>query len=245
MKRFAFTLSEILVTLSIVGVVAILTVPNITKNIYTKTDIATLQSTLKNLGDSVKAMMVNERVTRISDSTLEDSAMAGFYNKYLKINKLCDFAKDCFAEKYTSIYGDEFLFVEMADSDVSVNDISPIATLPSGVSLLFANKNEDFVKAVDLFKDTAGNFLNVFVVDINGPKPPNVIGIDMFSYTMDERGNVGYFRATPEDVYAVNDIREVCRTGEDYGLSCAYLLQTDNWDPKVITKKYPDEEVGE
>lgn len=247
MKRFAFTLSEILVTLSIVGVVAILTVPSITKNIYTKTDIATLQSTLKNLGDSVKAMMVNERVTHISDSSLGESTLEGFFNKFLKVSFICDIddITKCFAPEYKSLDGTVYPLEQDTSFAFQVKDISPIATLPSGASLIYADKDQLFASSNEYFEDVNGNGLYIFMVDVNGPKSPNIIGIDFFTFQIDERGNVGYFAALPADVDEANDLRAVCRSGEDYGLSCAYLLQTDNWDPKVITQKYPDEEVGE
>ena len=240
MKKFAFTLSEILITLTIVGVVAVLTVPNVAKNIYTKADIANLQSTLKNINDSVKTMMVNEHVTHIVDSSLSNSEMNGFYNKYLKTNKLCDNTEDCFATKYASFNGDVYSFVQNVDSNVTVYDITPIATLPSGVALLYVNKDEDFVTNVDEFKDSHGNFLNVFVVDVNGVKPPNIIGVDLFSFGMDDRGNIGYFGAIPEDEDAMSDLRDTCRSGDDYGMSCAYLLQEGSWDAKIISQQYPD-----
>lgn len=247
MKRFAFTLSEILVTLSIVGVVAILTVPNITKNIYTKTDIATLQSTLKNLGDSVKAMMVNERVTRISDSSLAtygQNLLEGFYNKFLKVTKICEDSTDCFASEYKTIDGESVNFIYEINHSLE-HDFNKPAVLPSGAALVYVTDRDPIVTDRESFIDGDGNFFNVFIVDINGNKSPNIIGVDMFSFGMNSRGEIGYFAVLPVDIDGRNDLRAVCRSGEDLGLSCAYILQTDNWDPKVITQKYPDEEVGE
>lgn len=244
MKKIAFTLSEVLITLSIVGVVAILTVPNITKNIYTKTDIVNLQSSLKNLTDSVKSMMVNERVTHIQDSpisTEDQDLLDGFYNKYLKVNRFCEELTDCFASNYKAINGDDINFAHQVTSSIEENFNKPVI-LPSGVSVLYGTARDQFVYTNDYFLDTNGNYLNIFILDVNGVKPPNMMGVDMFTFALSDRGDIGYLGVVPEDVDGWNDLRETCRSGEDYGLSCAYLLQDGNWDPKIITQKYPDVE---
>ncbi len=245
MRKLAFTLSEVLVTLGIIGVVAVLTVPNLTKNINTKSDIATLQSTLKNINDSVKTMMVNERVTYISDSPLGVTdyldPLNGYFNKYLKVNSVCDDLTNCFVETYKTITGDNINFESLILGSL-YGDNQKACTLPSGVSLIYMDVGQQFVYLNEYFKGANGDDVSLFIVDVNGVKPPNVIGVDMFTFAMDDRGNVGYFGAIPEDVDGWNDLRATCRSGEDYGLSCAYLLQTGDWDAKIISTKYADEE---
>ena len=246
MRKLAFTLTEILITLTIVGVVAVLTVPNISKNIYTKSDIATLQSTLKNITDSVKTMMIDERVTRISDSSLYISTMNNFFDKYLKVIQVCNILdpSNCFAEEYKSISGKTYPLEQDVSYAFQVTDISPIATLPSGASIIFGDNEQLFVRANDNFKDVDGNSVNVFLVDVNGPKPPNVIGVDFFAFQMDDRGHVGYFKRIPDQDLVWNSVRKSCREGNDYGISCAYVLQANNWDVSEIINKYPDQGIG-
>ena len=56
MKK-GFTLSEILITLGIVGVVAVLTVPSVMKNYRNRMYVAQLQKTYSQIHDAAQAIM--------------------------------------------------------------------------------------------------------------------------------------------------------------------------------------------
>ena len=99
MKK-GFTLSEILITLTIVGVVAALTVPAVMKNYRNKMYTAALQKTYNQLSDATIAIMNDEHVddfyeTRARSCVKSDGNINGdcaegltyFLNNYLYLHR--------------------------------------------------------------------------------------------------------------------------------------------------------------
>ena len=240
MRKFAFTLTEILISLSIIGVIAVLTVPNISNNIYGKADIATLQSTLKTLNESIKTSMVNQHVSDVRDLDLFDEDIAQeegtepqykFYNKYLKVTKFCDDFKECFAKEYSTISGESTLELEDLISGVA-NDIKiKTVILPSGASLLFVEDTEtSIVKSVDM----DSNLLSMFIIDLNASKKPNIVGKDLFAIGLDSKGNLGFLSEITDDEYTN------CVNGTDYGYSCLYLIEDAGWKADIVLNNYSE-----
>ena len=204
MKRLAFTLAELLIALSVVGIVAILTVPNVSKNVYTKANITKLETTIKSIEDAVKAMMVNERVTNIEDSTLNSDPLA-FFNKYMLITSPngCEETTDCFVETYKTILADE---TQISDFQSTISsDTATYIMLKTGA-------------AVALLQDSPEGYF--FVVDVNGLDKPNVVGHDVFALELLENGRIS---TTDSDI-------DDCRDGSYFGSPCVSLLQENNWE---------------
>ena len=72
MKK-GFTLSEVLITLGIVGVVAVLTVPGVMKNYKSRLYTAQLQKAYAQIADSVQAMMNDQHVDNFYESTIANA----------------------------------------------------------------------------------------------------------------------------------------------------------------------------
>ena len=235
MIKKAFTLTEILISLSIIGVIAVLTIPNISNNIYGKADVATLQSTLKTLNEAIKTAMVNQHVLDVRDLDLFDEDIAQeegtepqykFYNKYLKVTKFCDDFKDCFADEYSTISGESTLELE----DLIPDKIKTVI-LPSGASLLFVEDTEtSIVKSVDM----DSNLLSMFIIDLNASKKPNMVGKDLFAIGLDSKGNVGFLSEITDDEYTN------CVNGTDYGYSCLYLIEDAGWKADIVLNNYSE-----
>ena len=67
MKK-AFTLAEVLIAMTIVGIVSVLTVPSVMQNTFTKTNVAKLQAVYAQVSQAVKQAMIDERITDLNDS---------------------------------------------------------------------------------------------------------------------------------------------------------------------------------
>ena len=208
MRRFAFTLAELLIALSIVGVIAVLTVPGVTRNFFAKSNIVKLEATIKILNDAVKNMMIEERVTDTADSSLLlDTGV--FFTEYLKISRQCDDDPTvCFAGSYKNIEGDD---IEPFKKDVNNDD----AMLPSGAVIQFCTKDS----------------LSSFIIDVNGIEPPNVIGRDVFSVDVYSDGTVATRNHAFEDD---TDVVSACRNSGDntfdfYGSVCLSILESNGW----------------
>lgn len=86
MKKRAFTLAETLITLSIIGVVAVLTITTFVKNYQEKAWKTSAEVFNKKLTDAIDLMNTNDELAGYS--TTEDFVNA--FSKYAKIIKTCD-----------------------------------------------------------------------------------------------------------------------------------------------------------
>ncbi len=211
MKRFAFTLAELLIALTIVGVVAVLTVPAVTKNVFQKSNIVKLEATIKTLNDAVNKLMIDERATSIEDSSLayQTGDPEVLFTKYLKATKVCDNdIYECFATEYKTINGSDY-------EPLSVTFEGDDALLPSGAAVQYRPS------------------WPAFFIDVNGPEPPNVFGRDFFTVLLNDDGTLassyGFMLSDPTVPEDRGDLVASCHSSLNYGANCLYILEQDGW----------------
>ena len=209
MKK-AFTLAELLIALTIVGVVAILTVPHVVKNAFTRANVAVLQQTYTKLSETLQSLMLEERIQVLDDLDLplsyEDETQShAFMKKYFDISKDCGDSLDgCFAASYKDIEdgrsrADLFSFYE-AETFFILNNGAAIA----------------------MTADIAGYMF----IDANNVEPPNVLGRDLFVLYIDQKGTVSADSAVDG---SLTNISADCKSFDGYWVSCFEYLQSNNW----------------
>ena len=99
-KALAFTLAEVLITLAIIGVVAAMTIPNLMANNAKTEQVVALKSVYSDISQALKLMMVDEGVSKVSDTNIltwdwvedytvvQQRAGEQFLKKYFKYVKL-------------------------------------------------------------------------------------------------------------------------------------------------------------
>ena len=158
MKKRGFTLGEVLITLSVVGMVAILTIPSLTGDIAAKHRMAKLTNTIGDLNNAVQLYMMRERVSVI-DSTNED-----FQDELKKLMK----TKDGYASLYT--YG-SIRNPAVNNNFFNIHFGTHGFILENGVHIKICGYNG----LTDRF---------YVAIDVNGADKPNIIGLDMFIATL-------------------------------------------------------------
>ena len=110
-KKAAFTLAEVLITLAIIGIVAALTIPTLVQNFRQDAWDTASEVFQRKLEESLKVM--NVQGTLAGYTTTE--AFVDELSKHIKITRICDNddITTCFADKV--IWGTENEEVEMAD----------------------------------------------------------------------------------------------------------------------------------
>ena len=103
MKKNAFTLAEVLITLAIIGIVAALTIPTLIQNYQTKAWNTASQVFQRKLGEALRVM--NVQGTLAGYTTTE--AFVDELSKHIKITRICDNddITTCFSDTVT--WGDE------------------------------------------------------------------------------------------------------------------------------------------
>ena len=168
MKKFGFTLAEILVTLGIIGVVAALTLPNLKIN-TTNAKIGPA------LGKAVSTFeLANEMM--LEDNGWESISQAGFANSAAYIDKLLDYVKGDSVANITSVYdGKTYSALRTKDGFMFLVDLqSPFPDQPGGRTFGKPHKNVD----------------GVVQIDINGTADPNAVGEDHFVFGLFDDGSL-------------------------------------------------------
>ena len=102
-RRYAFTLAEVLITITVIGVVAALTIPNLINNYQNRAWNTASVVFQRKLGEALKVM--NSQGTLAGYSSTED--FVNELSKHIKITKICknDEITSCFED--TVLWGDE------------------------------------------------------------------------------------------------------------------------------------------
>lgn len=176
LKRAAFTLAEVLITLGIIGVVAAMTMPSLIQNYQEKATVTKLKKCYSLVSQAYVSILNDEG----GSDTLQagdDLEMMEKFGKYLKYQKTCGRNKGCFPNvTYKSVTGNGYSKWEDDTTDRSR------AILTDGTLIMF-NKRA-------MWGGNEGNYLYAQIyVDINGFKGPNQLGRDFF-----------YFYINPEKI---------------------------------------------
>ena len=186
MKK-AFTLSEVLICLGIVGVVAALSIPATMKNYQKRLLTAQLQKTYSKISSAAQTIMEIEHVDNFYDTTAISCTKDGGGN--------CDTGvKDWFDKYFLPVQTNcgaggtgECIAGTAADSYKTVdgNNAGTIAqyciqTADGAAICAFHNPN---------------NVCMSLVVDVNGSAAPNIVGRDVFSMDMHRDGSISDYQS--------------------------------------------------
>lgn len=166
-KKFAFTLSEVLVTMGIIGVISALTVPTLVNNYQRKAQALQFRKTVTDIGNAVDMLITEEGKSKFSATTYYNN-LDGFVRDKLKTIKTCskDETNKCFAnENYNTI-----------------NEAAGSAFTCEGNSYVLASS-----AAICMTKSGTSVKVNI---DVNGQDGPNIGGRDMFIFMINSNGEI-------------------------------------------------------
>ncbi len=232
-KSFAFTLSEMLITLSIVGVLAMLVLPGLIKDSVNKAQIALLQSTVTNISDAVQTEIVSKNATNIFDTSFGAQNVNDplpFVRKHFDITEECEATYDtpCTGAKYTNLNGASALLF-----------LNKPVLLTNGVSL-------------DFYYDYSKTEKDIAVrIDLNGKKSPNIIGVDTFylyivgSNDLDNGRQVGDVKGLIQPNVSLTEeatnaqLQTACKDGSPS--VCYLLLERTGFEPNYSIMNFNEE----
>lgn len=240
-KNNGFTLSEVLITLVIIGVIAALTIPNLYVYYQKQQYIVELKKVYTEISQALRQLMADESVDRLSlteSFTCQEGEVCpseenisrvgnNFLKKYFKVIKDCasEDPSSCFAESYKTISG------EGADRPHCLYSIITVG----GASICL-------IQIADIARPS------IFFIDTNGLKPPNTVGRDLFRFSVYYDGSLDE-SVTPECKKGIeNSGGALCNNGSSsayelraykaesppcsentYGYGCFGKILNDNW----------------
>lgn len=225
--KSGFTLAEVLITLSIIGIVASMTIPtliNKQKEAATQTAVKKAYTTLSNAFNMAKAEYgppVNWQLSDIKN-------IINTITPYLKVIKNCQgISGDCFPTgKYKTASNLEGL-------DIESNFVVPRVQLADGMLLGMDNswnpKCDGDYGDGPLLESVCG----VYFVDINGKKLPNRLGEDLFAFYLTNNGvfPIGSSKERIHHTFPAQCSRSSSNTVARNGFACtAWLIYKGNMD---------------
>ena len=240
-RRAAFTLAEVLITLGIIGVVAAMTIPTLIADYQEKVYISRVKKVYSLLSQAYKFAELEygnpttwnlekweQKEDATSDNMYTDIASAGSadflgqrFAEFLKVNKMCLAAdKDCMEEiDYKLLRGvsDKEHFRGGRFNTMILSDGTIIYNYIANVNC--GNPNDYGVR-------TCASFY----ADVNGTQGPNRRGVDFFEFRLTDRGIIpnGLHGFVPD----IGSFDETCSDKDTMtGHGCAaWIIQFNNMD---------------
>ncbi|MCD7879210.1 MAG: type II secretion system GspH family protein [Candidatus Gastranaerophilales bacterium] len=213
MKNHGFTLSEVLITLVIIGIIAAVTVPTLMANYKKQETSSRLKKFYSNLSQAVRLAEIENPGFMKSTYSARINDTANWWNdtigKYMPVTK----------QENTS-------YVIKSTSD---GDYTP--------DYIYTFNDGSFIAAFSTYKCVSGIS---FYYDINGQKSPNTSSKDVFYFHIgqyDESSQKIHLTKVCSGEGCTtrwnrNNTLKSCQNHIDYTSACTTLLQLDGWEVK-------------
>lgn len=215
----AFTLAETLISLTIIGVIAVLTMPSLISGFQKKVYVSNVQKVYNLFSDAGHKYMADNNADSLTETDLTTiSGVGEFLNKYFKVVKDCGIVNnngdDCFASSYKNVEGSAGYTPDYKDRYCVV--INTGAVICMGTI---------WIQEADDYNPWYHEYANI-IFDINGVKPPNTKGRDLFSFELYSDGKIseGYNEWTKDNLCNANV------NDGGYAAGCFSKIMHNNWE---------------
>lgn len=218
MKK-GFTLAELLLTLTIIGIIVALIVPSLSSNFSNKLYVTKVENVYKQLSTAAKQELMNQRVDSLAQTEIAESlnGVGEFLKNNLNVATDCGTsAENCFASTYRTLDKS----AKYAVAPLSGGNNWHCVMLTSGEAICMSTMYRDHY-------DEDGTLLYHgyadIIFDVNGAEKPNVKGRDLFAFELYSDGKIGEsYNQTREDFCSgTND--------NGYATGCFSKIITNGW----------------
>ena len=212
--RVAFTLTELLMALTIVGVLAVLTVPILINNFQNRLFATQIKNFSAEIEQFAQDQLITHKTRDLMDTDFGEPSKL-LTDGHFSIVKICtaeDSLKDCWKIEATG--KDKVTYKRLNGTNAS--GVSKRATIILKNGLMFKYEIKTVNKKQYAF----------FQVDVNGNDRPNIIGRDFFSFYLDSKGHIPNYPLDVPD-YKYSDKIKQCKT--NISPYCYGALVDNNW----------------
>ena len=208
----AFTLTELLLALTIVGVLAVLTVPILMNNIQNKLFATQIKNFSAEIEQFAQDQMIVHKTRDLFDTDFGKPSKL-LTDGHFSIVKICtanDSLKDCWKTSATG--KDKVTYKKLNGENRNLSTMHITVVLKNGVMFRYGLAGKRFV----------------FLVDVNGNDKPNIAGRDAFAFYMDTKGHILSYPLDSPD-YKYSDKLQECKTHKNSFYYCYSALVDNNW----------------
>ena len=178
-RKSAFTLAEVLITLGIIGVVAAITIPTL----ITKQNEKVFKTRKVVAEQKIREITRQMNLYGVLAPHINTSSFINSLKDYVKIGQSCDseHLTDCFAEQITKSSGEVVEIKDLKNSNKlgkSYSDFNHAFAILDG--LTFIMSYDSSCVAPDKYNSTLSTTECLsYILDVNGKKGPNIVGEDV------------------------------------------------------------------
>lgn len=238
----AFTLSEVLITLGIIGIVAALTLPALVTNIQNRGYVEGLKKNYSAIQQVTNKIIEEEGpptawswTAGTSTDDSDNNYILNLYKKHLKVARACSsFIYNCpeIPELWSKAYNNQLVTYKALNGE-----INPAGVFDCIFCRSFPMQLEDGTfLGITFFSTQGGQVLwgrpkMYFTIDVNGAKGPNRVGRDVFFLYMNHNDKSGKILPYVNGVISGSgggDFSQANTCDKDKsGVSCAYRVITE------------------
>ena len=214
-NKKAFTLTELLLALAVVGTVAALSIPALLDTINRKVLSSQLKNTVLMVQNLADEQLVNNKTQTLDNTQFSDPTKL-LSGSNLAIANPCTKADDCWPANYKKL-----------------SDMTNSIGRPGGTSKMLKNGAVINYSLSELGNEWADGdkCYGLFWVDVNGKDKPNILGRAFFAFRITKKGKMVYGTScnglTSENT-TDEKMLEYCKTNT-YATACLAHIQRNNW----------------
>jgi len=183
MKKLAFTIAEVVITLGIIGLVAEMTIPTLVHDIQKQQYVLGFKKAYSLAQNGLKTIMAEEGVTELGNTSLFDGSIFSnnarqdtidaIMKKHFKVVKSCKYGDNsCSKEDYSALgYDDVYEFFGPNMYNIYLAD-----------GMYFSFKFEQSCNPNIASYGKIKAYCGSLIFDTNGSKPPNKLGRDLMTF---------------------------------------------------------------
>ncbi|MBE7712900.1 MAG: type II secretion system protein [Cyanobacteria bacterium SIG26] len=177
-NKKAFTLTELLVAMGIVGIIAAMAIPAMMNSINKTMLTANLKGFVQSVKQAADAQLIAKRTKTLEDTDFSNPVK--LLENNFDVVRVCDYTnKTCWPDevlkKYKTLNGGEYELTRQTT-----------ALLKNGATVLF-NHGEFYDVDDNLVLDAV---YGEFYIDLNGDKKPNIVGRDLFAFYISRQAKI-------------------------------------------------------
>jgi prepilin-type N-terminal cleavage/methylation domain-containing protein len=207
-KVKAFTLTELLIALAIIGAIAAMAIPSVVNNLQRKI----LSTTLKNFTTEIQQLIINEMITNKTKNLMDTDFATP---ETLLTSNNFEISKSCTG---TGCIDYTLKTLNNTTSSLSITDNG--AMLKNGVVFLYKTENNTNSE------DAGDPVISRILVDVNGNDKPNIIGRDFFEMHITQSGKIT--NATNNTSSSTTSLASSCKDGTPS--DCFMYLLKNSWN---------------
>ena len=209
MKK-GFTLTELLLALTIVGVLAVLTVPILMNNIQNKLFATQIKNFSAEIEQLAQDQLIVHKTRDLMDTDFGEPSKL-LTGGHFSISKICPANKakiDCW--KLTATGKDKVTYKFINGQIKTSFREAMTVVLKNGLMLRY---------------DFGESGFPCLYVDVNGNDKPNIVGRDLFVFSLDSKGHIPNGSTTYSD--NINKCKKT--NNSSTAIYCYYALVDNNW----------------